>query len=308
MKHIIQPVPREDLEKELTEEKFIRLTNYEKNEIYVITHHDSPNVMREIGRVRELSFRYAGGGTGKEIDIDHFDTAEVPYSQLIVWEPRRKEILGGYRFMVFKNLSPDELGNYETATSQLFHFSEKFYKDYFPFTIELGRSFVQPNYQSNSPLRQGIYALDNLWDGLGSLVNNYPDVKYFFGKVTMYVDFNRRARDMILFFINKHFKDSDNLVTAINPLNINADPEELSKIFSGKDYLEDYKILSRNVRALGEIIPPLINSYMNLSPSMKTFGTSSNPHFGNVEETGILINIDDIYKAKKERHIKYFSK
>ena len=164
MKHIIQPVPKEDLVKELTEDKFVRLTNFEKNEIYIVTHHDSPNVMREIGRIRELSFRYAGGGTGKEFDIDHYDTAEVPYSQLIVWEPRRKEILGGYRFIVFKYLSPDAKGKYDTATSQLFTFSKKFNKEYFPYTIELGRSFVQPNYQSNSPLRKGIYALDNLWD------------------------------------------------------------------------------------------------------------------------------------------------
>jgi hypothetical protein len=304
MKHIIQPVPREDLEKELTEDKFVRLTNFEKNEIYIVTHHDSPNVMREIGRVRELSFRYAGGGTGKELDIDHFDTAEVPYSQLIVWEPIRKEILGGYRFMVFKYLNPDKNGEYDTATLQLFKFSDKFYKEYFPYTIELGRSFVQPNYQSNSPLRKGIYALDNLWDGLGSLVNNYPEIKYFFGKVTMYFDFNKRARDMILFFLHKHFKDIDKLVYPIHPLEINTDREELEKIFSGKDYLEDYKSLSRNVRALGENIPPLINSYMNLSPTMKTFGTSNNPHFGNVEETGILISINDIYDAKKDRHIK----
>ena len=303
MKHIIEPVPKEDLEKELTEDKFVRYTNYEKNEIYIITHHDSPNVMREIGRLRELSFRYAGGGTGKEVDIDSFDTAEVPYSQLIVWEPKRKEILGGYRFILFKNLSPDKNGNYNTATSQLFHFTDKFYKEYFSYTLELGRSFIQPNYQSSSPFRKGIFALDNLWDGLGSLVNNYPEVKYFFGKVTMYVDFNKRARDMILFFLEKYFKDVDKLVYAINPLVIST--EELEKIFIGKDYLEDYKILSRNVRALGENIPPLMNSYMNLSPTMKTFGTSSNPHFGNVEETGILITIDDIYETKKERHIKY---
>lgn len=305
MKHIIQPVAKEDLEKELTEDKFIRYTNYDNNAIYIVTHHDSPNVMREIGRIRELSFRYAGGGTGKEIDIDNFDTAEVPYSQLIVWEANRKEILGGYRFILFKNLTPDKNGNYHTATSQLFHFSDKFYKEYFPYTIELGRSFVQPNYQSSSPLRRGIYALDNLWDGLGSLVNNYPDIKYFFGKVTMYVDFNKRARDMILFFLNKYFKDDEKLVYAINPLPFVTDKNELITIFNGKDYLEDYKILSRNVRALGENIPPLINSYMNLSPTMKTFGTSDNPHFGNVEETGILIKIEDIYDNKKDRHIKH---
>ena len=303
MKHIIQPVPKEDLVKELTEDKFVRVTNFEKNEIYIITHHDSPNVMREIGRIRELSFRYAGGGTGKEIDVDQFDTAEIPYSQLIVWEPRRQEILGGYRFIVLKYLSLEKNDRYYTATSELFNFSDKFIEEYFPYTIELGRSFVQPNYQSQSPVRRGIYALDNLWDGLGSLVTLYPYVRFFFGKVTMYTDFNRRARDMVLFFMDKHFRDNENLVVPVNPLTINTPIEELKRIFIGKDFHEDYKLLSRNIRTLGETIPPLINSYMNLSSTMKSFGTSTNPHFGNVEETGILISIADIYDEKKERHI-----
>jgi hypothetical protein len=305
MKHIIQPVPKEELISELTEDKFVRQTNYEKNEIYIITHHDSPNVMREIGRLRELSFRYAGGGTGKEIDIDYFDTAEIPYCQLIVWEPRRKEIIGGYRFLVLKYLSPDKNGKYDTATAQLFNYSEKFIKEYIPYTIELGRSFVQPNYQVNSVSRQGIFALDNLWDGLGSLVTSYPDVKYFFGKVTMYVDFNKRARDLVLYFLEKHFYDHDNLVKPIKPIHITTEVEEISKIFTGKDYLEDYKLLSRNIRSLGENIPPLINSYINLSSTMKSFGTTLNAHFGNVEETGILISIADIYEKKKIRHIKH---
>ncbi|GAB4300207.1 MAG: GNAT family N-acetyltransferase [Marinilabiliales bacterium] len=303
MKRIIKPIPRDLLKTELTDDKFLRNTNFGNNKIYSVNYHNSPNVLREIGRLRELAFRSAGGGTGKELDIDEYDTAEQPYQQLIVWDPHKEEIVGGYRYILCSNAMKDSDGNLMLATKRLFNFSEKFINEYLPYTIELGRSFVQPNYQSSLPDRSKIFALDNLWDGLGSLIIAYPNVKYFFGKVTMYTDFNRRARDMILFFLKEQFSDSDNLVTPIEPLQTETPEEELKTIFVGKDYKENYKILLQNVRALGENIPPLINSYMNLSPTMKVFGTSMNNHFGYVEETGILVTIDDIYEKKKERHL-----
>ncbi len=305
-KGIIPPVSVELIKKELTQDKFIRHTNHNGNHIYCITAHDSPNTMREIGRIREMTFRSAGGGTGQEVDIDEFDIGEVPYKQLIVWDPKRKEIIGGYRFILGSEAKKDTNGNPILATSHLFRFSDKFIQEYMPFTIELGRSFIQPNYQSTGIGRRELFALDNLWDGLGSLTVIYPNVKFFFGKVTMYPDFNRRARDLILYFLNKYFKDNENLITPIKPLTIETPENELEMILSGKSYHENYKILSQNVRQLGEIIPPLINSYMNLSPTMKVFGTAFNPEFGNSEETGLLITIKDIYGTKKDRHILTF--
>jgi len=305
-KRIIPPVPLNLIKKELTREKFIRKTNHGGNYIYCITAHDSPNVMQEIGRLRELTFRSSGGGTGLEVDIDEFDTCEKPYKQLIVWNPKRKEIVGGYRFILGKEAMRDANGKIKLATSHLFNFSEKFMNEYMPYTIELGRSFIQPNYQSTGTDRRGIFALDNIWDGLGSLTVIYPDIKYFFGKVTMYPDFNRQARDLILFFLNKYFSDKENLITPIYPLKIETPIEELEKVFTYDNYLENYKILSQKVRALGETIPPLINSYMNLSPTMKVFGTALNDEFGNVEETGLIITIKDIYAVKKDRHILSF--
>ncbi len=305
-KRIIPPVAVELIEKELTHKKFIRRTNHGGNLIYCITAHDSPNIMREIGRLRELTFRSAGGGTGNEVDIDEFDTAPKPYKQLIVWNPKRKEIIGGYRFFLGNEVEFDKNGNPKLATSHLFKFSEKFIKEYLPYTIELGRSFIQPNYQSTSSDRKGIFALDNLWDGLGSLIVIYPQMKYFFGKVTMYSDFNKDARNMILFFLQKYFGDKENLITPIYPITIEGDTKYLEQLFCNNNYLFDYKILVQNVRKLGENIPPLVNSYMNLSPTMKVFGTSFNKGFGNVEETGILITIDDIYSVKKDRHILTF--
>ena len=297
MEAVIPPIDRRIIENELSADKFVRHTSNGGNKLYVITHHDAPNTMREIGRLREISFRAAGGGSGKCVDIDEFDTAKNPYRQLIVWDPKSKEILGGYRYMHAGTCKINEL-----ATSELFLFSDDFQNKYLPRTIELGRSFVQPNYQSTRLHSKGLYALDNLWDGLGALVLRYPDVNYFFGKVTMYVSYNITARNILLHFLRKHFADDERLVTPIHPLKIDIDEEWMDRIFTGKDYQEDYRILSREVRMLGENIPPLINSYMNLSPSMKVFGTSLNPGFGGVEETGILINISDIYAEKIDRY------
>lgn len=302
MEPIIQPVDRNLIKKELTKDKFLRHTNNGGNKLYIVDHHDSPNIMREIGRLRELAFRAAGGGTGKSIDIDEFDVDPVhPYKQLIVWDPSEEEILGGYRYIVCDDVEIKNL-----ATSELFNFSEKFQKEYLGNMIELGRSFVQPNYQSTRLRSKGIYALDNLWDGLGALVVEHPDHKYFFGKVTMYTSYNVEARNMILYFLRKYFPDNDSLVTPIEPLAIDMDHEAMDALFDDKPYEEAIKLLQKKIRELGENIPPLINSYMSLSPSMKVFGTAINHEFGGVEETGILITVGDIYLRKVERHIKSF--
>ncbi|MDF1574982.1 MAG: GNAT family N-acetyltransferase [Bacteroidales bacterium] len=303
MKDIIPPVPLEALKAELTQERLIRKTNKAGNKIYIINAENSPHTMREIGRLRELSFRNAGGGTGLECDLDAFDTGEKAYQQLIVWDPDEQAILGGYRFYICDPGKCIKDGKVRLATSKLFNFSDEFVKNYVPHMIELGRSFVQPKYQSTSLRRKGLYALDNLWDGLGTLVLDYPSKKYLFGKVTMYLHYHQMARDMILFFLNKHFPDTEGLVTPKEPLTMATDRAKLTAIFKGQNYSEDYKILSKEVRAYGENIPPLINAYMNLSPSMKTFGTVLNKGFGDVEETGIMITVNDLYKAKVERHV-----
>ncbi|GET20926.1 GNAT family N-acetyltransferase [Prolixibacter denitrificans] len=304
MKEIIPPVPRELIESELTEDKFQRKTNKAGNEIYIFTYHEAPNTMKEIGRLRELTFRQAGGGTGKEIDIDDYDTCENnPYKQLIVWDPVRREILGGYRYIHCKGLPRDENGEVQLATARLFRFSEKFIDEYLPHVIELGRSFVQPDYQSSKAGAKGLFALDNLWDGLGALTVDHPEIKYFFGKVTMYTHFNTEARNLILHFFETYFADPDELVRPKKPMPTHRNIEALNALFEGKEYQEAYKILSQEVRNYGENIPPLINAYMNLSPSMRTFGTVVNDHFGDVEETGIMINIDEMYDAKIDRHV-----
>lgn len=303
MEPIITPLPVDILEKELTPDKFVRKTNYGDNEIYAFTYHTAPNLTKEVGRLRELTFRMAGGGTGKSCDLDKFDKQEEPYYQLIVWSPEERIILGGYRFIVCNKAIKDEDGNLQLATYRLFRFSDTFIKNYLPYTIELGRSFVHPDYQSSKSTRKGIFALDNLWDGLGALVVEYPETKYFFGKVTMYPHFNKEARNLILYFLQTRFTDEENLMELIEPMELGINYKTYEKIFTGKTYEENRKILNQQVRQLGENIPPLINAYMSLSPTMKTFGTSYNKYFGGVEETAIMIKIGDIYPSKIERHV-----
>lgn len=308
IKPVIPPLPRPILEAELTKDLFVRRTNKGDNRIYDFAADEAPNLLKEVGRLRELTFRSAGGGTGLEVDLDEYDSSEVPYRQLIVWDPSAKEILGGYRYIMGDQVKMDKNGELSTlATSHMFHFSEEFVKDYLPYTIELGRSFVQPNYQSSKMGAKSLFALDNLWDGLGSLMVNNKSMKYFFGKVTMYTQYNLEARDLVRGFMGIYFRDKHNLVYPKDPVKSSISSEKIEAFFTGGSYAEDYKILSKRVRELGENIPPLINAYMNLSPSMKTFGTAVNEEFGEVEETAIIITIKELYKAKINRHVESYN-
>ena len=306
MEDIIAPIDKEVLKSELTEDKRLRFTNKSNNEIYIVTWKNAPNVLKEIGRLREIAFRAAGGGTGKSMDLDEYDLMENPYQQLIVWDPEAEEILGGYRYLLGDEVEFDAEGKPLLATAHMFNFSEKFLKDYLPTTIELGRSFVTLEYQSTRAGSKGLFALDNLWDGLGALTVVMPQVKYFFGKMTMYPSYNRFGRDMILYFLKKHFNDKDKLITPMQPLLIETDEKVLEKLFCHDTFKEDYKVLNTEVRKLGYNIPPLVNAYMSLSPTMRMFGTAINDGFGDVEETGILIAVDEILEEKRVRHFESY--
>ena len=305
---IISPIDRNLLKAELTPERQLRMTNKSNNEIYVITAHNAPNVMKEIGRLREIAFREAGGGTGKSMDIDEFDIMDNCYKQLIVWNPEAEEIIGGYRYLLGTDVEIDDKGQPILATSHMFYFSDKFMKEYLPCTIELGRSFVSLEYQSSRMGAKSLFALDNLWDGLGALTVIMPNVKYFFGKMTMYPSYVRKGRDMILYFLKKHFNDEDGLILPMKPLKIETSEEELKELFCEASFKNDYRILNSEIRKMGYNIPPLVNAYMSLSPTMKMFGTAINYGFGDVEETGILIAVDEILEDKRIRHIDSFIK
>lgn len=300
---IIDPIAVSLLKEELNASTFIRKTRKGDNEIYIVNVHNAPNTLKEIGRLREVTFRASGGGTGLPLDLDEFDTNEICYDQLIVWSPEDEAIIGGYRFILCEKAIDSNTQEIHLSTSHYFDFSEKFIKDYLPFTIELGRSWVQPNYQPAINPRKGLYALDNIWDGLGALVVQNPAIKYFFGKVTMYPTYDRESRDFLLHFMQHYFPDNDQLMHAFEPLKQSYDRQFVENELKDLDFKAGFKVLNSYVRQRGEMIPPLVNIYMNLSPTMKTFGTAVNADFGNVEETGILVTIADIYPDKKERYI-----
>jgi len=303
MKEIIDPIDKSVLKAELNAERFLRTTRKGGNEIYRVNCHNAPNVLQEIGRLRELTFRTSGGGTGEEVDLDEHDFGPYAYEQLIVWSPEDEEIIGGYRYLVCAE-ALDQDGNYHLSTTHYFEFSTAFKEKYLPSTIELGRSWVQPNYQPTVNPKKGLFALDNIWDGLGALIRFYPTVKYFFGKVTMYPDYDTSSRNFLLFFLQHFFPDSEQLIKAYHPLQI-GDTNAYAALIEGKEYKDAFKELNSFVRERGTFIPPLMNIYMNLSATMRTFDTAVNPDFGNVEETGILVTIADIYPDKKERHLDF---
>lgn len=302
LSYIRPPVDKALIKAELTRDKFVRNTNKLDNEIYIVNHHNSPNIMQEIGRLRELTFASAGGGTGKPIDIDEYDTADIAYEQLIVYAPEEEEIVGGYRFMNCAKLV--KANNIHLSTLHYFNFSENFINDYLPFTVELGRSWIQPQFQPTNS-RKGLFSLDNLWDGLGAIVVENPRIQYFFGKVTMYSSYNKAAKSAILTFMHYYFPDIEALVSPIKALDIDIKNEHILSLIKDLPFNEGYKLLQKEVRELDTKIPPLINNYMGLSATMKTFGTAINNDFGAVDETAILVTINDIYHEKKERHLDY---
>lgn len=300
--YILPPIDKALIKGELTRDKFVRNTNKLDNEIYIVNCHNSPHTIQEIGRLRELTFATAGGGTGKSIDLDEYDTATIPYEQLIVYSPEDKEIVGGYRFMnCSKIIKSDHI---KLSTLNYFNFSDQFTSNYLPFTVELGRSWIQPKFQPTNS-RKGLFSLDNLWDGLGAIVVENPMIRYFFGKVTMYSNYNIEAKSQILSFMHHYFPDNDSLVSPIQPLDIDIKNDNIISQISGLNFNDGYKILQQAIRTLDTRIPPLINNYMGLSSTMKTFGTAINNDFGAVDETAILVTINDIYHEKKERHLDY---
>ncbi|MBQ0115710.1 MAG: GNAT family N-acetyltransferase [Bacteroidales bacterium] len=304
MEQIIDAVETSLIERELSADKLLRTTNKAGNVIYVVTAHNAPNTMREIGRLREIAFRSAGGGTGKACDIDEFDLMETPCKQLLVWNPERRDIVGAYRFIRGCDVARNDDGTLRIAMGHMFAMSERFVSEFLPRTIELGRSFVSLDYQSTRAGNKAIFALDNLWDGLGALCVLYPEMKYFFGKMTMYPSYDRDCRDRLLEFMSIYFPDKDGLIVPIEVAS-GCNPRNTG-FFAGNDFKEDYKLLNAFIRQHGINIPPLVNAYMSLSPSMRVFGTAINRHFGDVEETGILIGVDDITEQKKSRHIDTF--
>lgn len=300
---LIDPIPLEVLKSELTPDRKLRNTNKGHNEIYVVNWHNAPNVLKEIGRLRELTFRASGGGAGVACDLDEMDRMEKPYQQIIVWDPDAEAIIGGYCYLLGPDVTFDEQGQPRTAVAHMFRMSREYIEDYLPHTMELRRAFVVPDYQSSKAGAKALFALDNLWDGIAAVMLRHPNIMYFLGKMSFYKDYPAPARDLLLHFIRKHFPDPDGLLTPIEPVEIATAPEILDLILKDDDFKEDYRNLKDALKRLGPGIPPMINTYINASPTMRTFGTSIFREFGDIYDTCILIAIDEMADDKRVRHI-----
>lgn len=312
MEKIIDPVSVDLLKAELTPDKKLCDTNKAGNEIYVVDCHNAPNVLREIGRLREVAFRDSGGGTGQAIDIDDFDTMQDrPYQQIVIWDPDESAILGGYRYILGPDVKIQEDGQPYISSAHMFHYSEKFIREYLPHVMELGRSFVAPEYQSSKAGAKAIFALDNLWDGITAVILQHPDILYFLGKMTIYPSYDKTCRELIQHFLWKHFPDPEELARPKRPVPVESDERLLNLVLRDEDYKADYRNLKEAIRHLGFHIPPLVNSYMNASPTMKMLGTGINDEFFDAYDTGILVCFDEMYADKRDRHkepyIKYLA-
>lgn len=287
---------------ELSSANFLRETRKGNMEVYTFTYNEAPNLMLEVARLREVSFRLAGGGTGKSIDLDIHDVSPTPYKQLVVWNPREKDIVGGYRYAVCRHhfKSPDSRPDLSMA--DYFKFNHNFKLDYLPKSIELGRAWIQPKYQATAKNIRYIYALDNLWDGLGGLILQYPEIKYFYGKITLFPNYKSEARNILYWFLDHYLMDKENLMEPIHKT-ISANHFDYNALgFKGTDYTSDLKTLSLVLRQLGEFIPPLVSAYLNLTDQIKVFGTVFCPDFGNTYETGIMLRIKDIKEEMLKRY------
>ena len=306
MKPIISPISREALKEELNPQTLLRTSNKAGNELYVVGP-EAVNVIREIGRLREIAFRADGGGTGEPLDIDKFDTDPAyGYKQLVLWDPDAQEIIGGYRFCLCADCVYDREGQPILTSSHMFRFSKRFIKDYIPYTIELGRSFVSVDYQSSKAGAKSLFALDNLFDGLVALGILYKkQMRYFFGKATIYPDYPQEARELIMVFLHKYFGNEKRLLSIRKEVKV-KNKKRYQKLFKGLDFKEGYRVLKAEVTRLGVFIPPLINTYMNLSPSMLYFGTGINDEFADVFDSGMLIDYNNLYPEKRKRHADSF--
>jgi hypothetical protein len=293
MKKIIAPIKKELILGELTSDRLVRRTKRLNNEIYDISATSAPQVMLELGRLREFTFREAGGGTGKEVDIDEYDYL---FKHLVLWNPSHNEIIGSYRYALMRDLIEGD--TIQSPTRKLFNFSPTFIRDYLPVTIELGRSFVQPKYQPRVDNRGGIFSLFNLFSGLEWLVGMYPDMEYFFGKFTMYSDYDSRARNLLLNYLKRKFPDPDKLVRPKKDLRVRYIRRNfaiLKSIFNQQTYRDQKIFLEKYLSKYGEDIQPLVDKYMGLSSTMKIFGTAHHDEFGEALETGMLIKMIDIH-------------
>ena len=300
---LIEPVSRKLLREELTTDRLVRPTRIGSNEVYIFTALNAPNLMQEVGRLRELTFRVAGAGFGTAVDIDHFDTDEYPCRQLIVWDPVAYEIIGGYRFNIFHKFKGKPLRDIPLANKSLYSISKTFTFEYIPYLVELARAFIQPKYQPKFAGRKAAFSLDNIWDGLGALVVKYPFIRYFFGRLTFFSNYDPTVRDLAFYFFAKHLQGNPALLSAKKPFEFPTLLNDLEKVIGGSSIKDDFTKLNQAAKNHGTTIPPLVKSYFNVSGTLRVFEPVFDSYFASSYAAAILVTIADVYPAFVKRYI-----
>ena len=300
---LIEPVSRKLLREELTTNRLVRPTRIGSNEVYIFTALKAPNLMQEVGRLRELTFRDVGAGFGAPADIDHFDTDGNPCRQLIVWDPVVEEIIGGYRFNIFHKFKGKPLRDIPLANKSLYSISNTFTNEYIPYLVELARAFIQPKYQPRLAGRKAAFSLDNIWDGLGALVVKYPFIRYFFGRLTFFSNYDPTVRDLAFYFFAKHLQGNPALLSAKKPFEFPTLINDLEKVIGGSSIKDDFTKLNQAAKNHGTTIPPLVKSYFNVSGTLRVFEPVFDSYFASSYAAAILVTIADVYPAFVKRYI-----
>ena len=295
-KAIAHPEDRRSIKKEL---KFSQLLGETKDGKKIYLYSSSNNnsiIINEIGRLREISFRKVGEGLNKKRDIDKYDRY---YKHIILWDNEDLEIVGAYRIAECAQIV-QKFGINALYTTTLFNYNEKF-MHYLPESIELGRSFVQPKYW-------GSRALDYLWYGIGAYLRNNPQIKYMYGPVSLSERYSKVAKDMILYFYDKNFKDEHNLVEAKIPYNFKTDEmliKNLHEELNSKQYKENFKTLKKALSSINANVPTLYKQYADLCEEggIKFCAYNIDHDFSSCIDSFIVVDIAKIKNSQKKRYI-----
>jgi len=289
---IAHPVNRKDLVNELKNSKLIGQTNDGKK-IYLYDYTEDSIVLKELGRLRELSFRKVGEGINKKRDTDKYD---IYYQHIILWDENDLEIVGSYRIgnsdFIFKNIGVK--GFY---SNNLFKYNEDF-TPYLKNSIELGRSFVQPKYW-------GTRALDYLWFGIGAYLKNNPNIKYMFGPVSMSAAFPAIAKDMMVFYYNHYYGENADLIEAKLPYQFSNNLNDIKNLFDLNDKKKDFKLLKSTLANMSVSVPTLYKQYSEIAEDggVKFLGFNVDKDFADCIDGFILVEVNKIKDSARKRYI-----
>ncbi len=288
-KCIAHPESRQELKSELKKAQVLGKTKDNKI-IYLCEYSKDSSLMREIGRLREFSFRKVGEGSGAKRDLDKYDKY---YKHLVLWDEDDLEVVGAYRIGESKGM--ESYRGFYTSTLATFH--EGFGK-YLQSSIELGRSFVQPKYW-------GSRALDYLWQGIGAYLRANPDVRYMFGPVSLSDQYNMDAKRVIAHLYLTHFGTDKKLVTSNNRFDVTKGTPEVLEIVKGDNYDEDFKAVREYLSYSNLSIPTLYKQYSDVCEEggVKFLDFGVDPDFGNCVDGFIVVDITKLKESKRKRYI-----